>query len=121
VTEAVAARYREILPPAFANGPLLSMAYPGGGGLFFGNFVLHFPLFPATYRLEQFAKMAFGDLPETVAGVAKLWPAVSWAAIGTTCHVRVTSDEVRIWFGHSDHEDDAVLNVRPIPRADLGI
>jgi len=65
VTEAVAARYREILPSSFVvetSGPILNVKGPGIGNIFFGNFVLHFPFLPAKYRLEQFAKLAFGDL-----------------------------------------------------------
>jgi hypothetical protein len=120
----VATRYREILPPYFVvetSGPILNMTHPGGGDMFFGNFILHFPFLPATYRLEEFAKMAFGHLPEKVASAANIWPGLSWVAIGTTCHVRVTREEVHIWYGHTDKEDEAVLTVRPIPRSELGI
>ena len=122
VTEAVATRYREILPSVFeieTNGPLLLMRYPGGSLSFFGNFVLHVPLLSAEYRLSEFAKIAFKDLPEHVARVAVHRPEITWAALGTECHVRVTHDDVHVWYGHSDSEDDAALVVRPIPRSDL--
>jgi hypothetical protein len=124
VTEAVATRYREILPPTFevdTNGPLLNVLHPGGGHLFFGNFVLHIPFLPAKYRLEQFVEIAFGDLPERVGRAAEVFPDATWPAIGTECYSRVTPDEVRIWFGRSDNEQDAVLTVRPISRAELGV
>ena len=77
VTEAVATRYREILPPSFqveTNGPLLTVLNPGGGHTFFGNFVLHIPFLPARYRLEQFATIAFGDLPDHVGRAARISP-----------------------------------------------
>jgi len=89
--------------------------------MFFGNFVLHIPFLPARYRLEQFAKIAFGDLPEHVSRAARIAPEVTWPAIGTTCYSRVTRDELRIWFGHSSDERAAVLTVRPIPRTELGV
>ena len=125
VTEAVATRYREILPDCFhieTNGPVLSIEAPGHSGLFFGNFILHMPLLPAGRRLEEFAKVAFGDLPKTVAYVKELgFLGADWPALGTTCHARVTAEEVRIWYGLSDKEEEAVLTVRPIPRSELGV
>jgi hypothetical protein len=33
----------------------------------------------------------------------------------------VTREEVRVWYGHTGDEDDAVLRVRPIPRSELGL
>jgi len=33
----------------------------------------------------------------------------------------VTDTEVRVWFGHSDIEEDAVITVRPISRSELGL
>jgi hypothetical protein len=89
--------------------------------MFFGNFVLHIPFLPAKYRLEQFAKIAFGDLPEHVGRAANLYPDLTWTAIGTNCYSKVTRDELRIWFGHSANEDEAVLTVRPIPRSEVGV
>jgi hypothetical protein len=124
VTEAIAARYREILPPGFVvetNGPILNVKTPTGGSVFFGNFILRFPFLPAKYRLERFAHVAFGNLPEQIAHAASIFPDVEWPAIGTTCHVRVSIDEVHIWYGHTDNEDEAVLKVRPIPRTELGL
>lgn len=125
VTEAVAARYREILPKGCvveAKGPILSTQLPGCvGSVFFGNFILRFPFLGAEYRLEEFAKMAFGRLPGLVSASAKHVKGLEWPAIGTTCHVRVTADEVRIWYGNSDIEEEAVLKVRPIPRSELGL
>ena len=124
VTEAVATRYREILPEDFeveTNGPLLLMKYPGGSVSFFGNFVLHMPLLPAEYRLREFAKIAFKDLPEQVAKATVFRPEITWPALGTECHVRVTNTEVHVWYGYNDDEDDAVLIVRPIPRSELGV
>lgn len=125
VTEALAARYREILPEGCtveAKGPVLSTSFPGGvGSVFFGNFFLHFAFFGAEYRLREFAKMAFGDLPRLVARSAHHVKRLQWSAIGTTCHVLVTSEEVRVWYGESEREEDAVLRVRPIPRSELGL
>jgi len=124
VTEAVAARYREILPPGYVvetSGPLLNVKAPDGGNLFFGNFILHFRFLPVKYRMEQFAMAAFRHLPERVAHAAALLPHFTWPAIGTTCHVKATNNEVRIWYGHTDNEDEAVLKVRPILRTELGI
>lgn len=125
VTEAVASRYREILPDCFVvetNGPVLSLKVPGHSSLFFGNLILRLPLLPRRRRLEEFAKEAFGRLPSTVAHVREVGVAdVLWPALGTNCHVLVTEDEVRIWYGLTDDEDEAVLTVRPIPRSELGL
>jgi hypothetical protein len=125
VTEAVAARYREILPPSIevtTDGPVLNMNMPGSWGSFFGNYLLHFRFLPAKYRLEQFIKITFGELPERVSRAGRFDPSLkTWPAIGTSCYTRVTRDEVRIWFGHSNNEDEAVLTVRPIPRSEIGI
>jgi hypothetical protein len=124
VTEAIAAGYREILPSSFqveTNGPLLNVQSPGVGHMFFGNFVLHILFLSARYRLEQFAKIAFGDLPDYVGRAARLSTEMTWPAVGTTCYSKVTKKELRIWFGHSSDESAAVLTVRPIPRAELGV
>jgi hypothetical protein len=124
VTEAVAARYREILPPRYVvetSGPLLNVKAPGGGGVFFGNFILHLRFLPVKYRMEQFAMMAFGHLPEQIAHAADLFPDVAWSAMGSSCHVKATSNEVHIWYGHSENEDEAILRVRPILRSEFGI
>lgn len=124
-TEAVAARYREILPDWFqieTNGPVLSIKAPGHSGTFFGNFILHMPLQSARYRLEQYTQKAFGDLPKIVAYVKGLGLVdFDWPALGASCHVRVTQDEVRVWYGRSDSEEEAVLTVRAIPRSELGV
>ena len=103
------------------NGPILSLRHPGFGHMFFGNFVLHIPFLPAKYRLEQFANIAFGDLPEHVGRAADHFPELTWPAIGANCYSRVTRDELHIWFGHSANEAEAVLTVRPIPRSELGV
>ena len=126
VTEAVAERYREILPAEFTvetNGPFLTWRASGSGAssMFFGNWMLHVPWLSKTARLERFAQMAFGKLPREVASVMNRNPSLVWPARGTTCHVRVTDSEVHIWFGMTDQEADAVLKVRPISREELGI
>ena len=124
MTEAVASRYREVLPECFVvetRGPMLRVKAPGHSGLFFGNLILHIPLLPAKRRLEKFVEVAFGDLPRTVAHVSDIEPDVNWPALGTTCHWRVTRDEVHVWYGHSDQENEAVLTVRPFSRRELGI
>jgi hypothetical protein len=124
VTETIATRYREILPAVFeveTNGPLLLMKYPGGSVSFFGNFVLHMPLLSADYRLRGFAKIAFKDLPGQVAKAVTFQPEITWPGLGTECHVRVTDDDVHVWFGHSDREKEALLVVRPILRSELGV
>jgi hypothetical protein len=126
VWELIATRYREILPSSFvveADRSMLSVTTPSGAMVITGppTLVLRVPLLPVRYRLEQFAKSYFGQLPEQVAQVARVVPEVTWPAIGTTCHIKATNNEVRIWYGHTDNEEEAVLKVQPILRSELGI
>ena len=83
--------------------------------------MLHIPLMSEKDRLERFAKMYFESLPAAVARVASVKPSIAWPATGMPCHVRVTTSEIRIWYGPTDNENDAVLTVRPIPRTELGV
>ncbi len=117
--QVVAARYREILPTEVSvttAGPIVRVRAGTQGWTFFGGFLLHVPVLAPSFRLQQFARYAFAPLPSQVANAGVDWR----VSTGLKCHVLVTRSDVKVWFGHSTIQDEAVLSVRPIARSELG-
>ncbi len=118
--QVIATRYREILPSEASvttSGPIVHVRAGDRGWYFFGTLLLHIPFLTPRFRLEQLARYAFNPLPSQVTNAG-----VDWAVTtGQRCHVLVTRSDVKVWFGHSPVQDEAVLSVRPIARAELGV
>jgi hypothetical protein len=126
IAAAVAQRYREVLPEdefdvEYEAGTFnltvssIGAHRPGAVMIGLAHMVLRLPL-PRSLRLRTFFENEAQGLQDFVSEITgKPWPAP-----GATPHVRVTVDEVRVWYGDAN-EHGAALSWRPITRAELGI
>jgi hypothetical protein len=71
---------------------------------------------PASERLEKIFEIQSRGLQEFITK-ARHEP---WPAKGTDAHVRVTTDEVTVWWG-GPREADALVTLSPISRRELGL
>ena len=71
---------------------------------------------PASERLERIFDIQSRGLQEFITN-ARHEP---WPARGAEAHVRVTPDEVAVWWG-GPREVDALVSLSPISRRDLGV
>jgi hypothetical protein len=123
LTYAIAARISEILPSdefeLQANDMTITIKGIGrctGYSYSTAPFLLWNLASPASERLEHIFEIQSRGLQEFITK-ARHEP---WPAKGAEAHVRVTTDEVAVWWG-GPSEVDSLVTLSPISRRDLGL
>lgn len=123
LTDAIAAGIGEILPSdefeLHAKDMTISIRGIGrcsGYSYSTAPFLLWNLALPASARLEHIFEVQSRGLQQFITK-ARHEP---WPAKGAEAHVRVTPDEVAVWWG-GPSEVDALVTLSPISRRDLGL
>jgi hypothetical protein len=123
LTAAFAERIAEVLPPGEFELKVTGFAISVIGiGVWYGNsygFALHLTWYlphPASRRLEMVFEGQMDGLQEFLSNMRR----APWPSKGALPHVRVIPSTVYAWWGGPTCAD-AVVSLRPLDRAELGV